>query len=136
MRTWTVRLGLSLMVVVGLWTSRVPAQDRLGPPAPVYTSPGTEYVGPPGQVFVVPTVPFVPDYHPAYPPLYPPPPPPPAKHAVVRFLNHFGMAYEADSFNCTGNFCSEFRWAFGPSRFFFEDRLIPCGQPGADRRNP
>jgi hypothetical protein len=136
MRICTVRLGLSWMVVVGLWTSRMPAQERSSPPAPVYTSPGQEYIGPSGQVFVVPTVPFVPDYHSPYPPLYPPPRPPLARSAVVRTLNHFGMGCEADSFGCTGNFCSEFRWAFGSSRSFFEDRCIPCGQPGADRRNP
>jgi hypothetical protein len=115
MRTWTVRLGLSLMVVVGLWTNRVPAQEL--------------YVAPPTQIFVVPTIPFVPDYHPSYPPpLYPPPRPAPSSHAVVRTLNHFGLACQYDNFSSVGTFHSEARWLFGSSRSFFGDPCIPCTQ--------
>ena len=122
MKTWTVRLGLSLMVVVGLWTSRAPAQ---------------EYVGPPGEVYVVPTVPFVPNYHVAdTAPLPFPPGPPPSTSPLVRTLNFFGMACESDSFGTTGSFQSEFRWMFGSSRNWFGDRCCPCGQPCADRKNP
>ena len=43
MKTWTLRLGLSLMVVVGFWTNPLPA-----------------------QVIVVPTVPYEPDHRPYY----------------------------------------------------------------------
>jgi hypothetical protein len=129
MRTWTVRLGLSLMVVVGLWTSRAPAQENLMPPA-------QECVRPPLYVTVAPTLAFIPDHHPYYVPLSPPPPPCQAKHAVVRVLNHFGMGCQADSFSAVGSFASEFRWAFGSSRSFFEERCCPPGQPCADRRNP
>jgi hypothetical protein len=137
MKTWTVRLGLSLMVAVGLWTNRAPAQERVMPPAHEYGVPPKDCVMPPLQIVVVPTVPFIPDYRPVYPPpLYPPPPPCLAKHAVVRTLNHFGMGCQADSFSSVGSFQSEFRWAFGSSRTFFGDRCIPCGQPGADGRNP
>lgn len=114
MKTWTVRLGLSLMVVVGLWTNRMPAQ---------------ECVMPPPYVVVVPTVPFVPEYHPNYPPpLYPPLHPAPSTCAVVRTLNHFGLACQTDSFSAVGNFASEFRWAFGSSRNFFGEPCIPCTQ--------
>jgi hypothetical protein len=124
MRTWTVRLGLSLMMVVGLWTNRAPAQENVGP------YPST-------QVYVVPTVPVIPEYPPSYPPpLYPRPQSPPSKSPVVRTLNHFGLGCQADSFGSVGSFWSEFRWAYGSSRSFFEERCIPCGQPGADGRNP
>lgn len=121
MKVWIIRFGLSLMMVVGLWTSRAPAQ---------------QCVGNPGEVFVAPTVPFNPDHHPEYPPLALPPKAPPSKCAVVRTLNYFGMGYEADSFNCTGSFMSEMRWIFSSSHVWFEDRSCPCGQPCADRRNP
>lgn len=128
MRTWTVRLGLSLMVVVGLWTNRVPAQESVAPPQ-FYGVPPQPCVMPPPYLVVVPTVPFVPDYHPAYPPLHVPPSPPPSKCAVVRTLNHFGMACHADPWGTTGNFASEFHWAFSSSRQWFGDPCVPCTQP-------
>jgi hypothetical protein len=114
MKTWTVRLGLSLMVVVGLWTNRTPAQEY--------------YVAPPVQVFVVPTIPYEPDRIPYYPPPLYPRPQPPAKHAVIRVLNHVGMACQADNFGAVGNFASEYRWMWGSSRNFFGEVCIPCTQ--------
>ncbi len=92
---------------------------------------------PPPYVVVAPTIPFIPEYHPYYPPfLSPPQHPAPAKHAVVRTLNHFGMACQADSFRSVGSFNSEMRWLFGSSRSFFGEGCCPPGQPCADRRNP
>lgn len=112
MQRWTLRLGLSLMVVVSCWTNGLPAQE----------------------VFVVPTVPYEPAHHPDYPPpLYPRQQPDPAKHLPIRVLNHFDLACKYDSWDATGTFHSEMRWLFGSSRSFFGDRCFPC-QPCAERR--
>jgi hypothetical protein len=112
MKQWTLRLGLSLMVVVSVWTTRLPAQE----------------------LFVVPAVPYEPAHHPEYPPaIYPKPLPAPAKHLTTRVLNHFNMGCQADPWGTTGNFCSEARWIYGSSRSFFGETCVP-NQPCADRR--
>ncbi len=118
MKTWTVRLGLSLMVVVGLWTNRLPAQ---------------ELIAPPGQVFVVPTTPYEPDRLPYYPsPLTPAPLPAPARLFWTRCLNLVGLACQTDYWGCSTNLPTEIRWVFGSSRNFFGEVCVPC-QHGAER---
>ncbi len=112
MRTTTLRLGLSLMVVLSLWTGRLAAQ----------------------QVYVVPTVPYDPDHHPASPPPLPArPKPEPAKHLYKRVLNHFNLGCQADPWGFTGNFHSEASWMFGSSRSWFMEPCVPT-LPCADRR--
>jgi hypothetical protein len=112
MNKWTVRLGLSLMVVVGLWTSRAPAQQYIPPPD--------------GPVFIVPVTPYEPEHRPYGPTeLSPRPAPAPAKHAVTRVLNHYGLGCQADSFACCGSAHSEFHWVFGSCRTFFGETCYP-----------
>jgi hypothetical protein len=112
MKQRTLRLGLSLMVVVSVWTTRLPAQD----------------------VFVVPAVPYEPAQHPDFPAaIYPRPLPPPAKYLPTRVLNHFNLGCQADPWGTTGNVFSEARWIFGSSRSFFGEKCVPC-QPCADRQ--
>ena len=63
MKTWMLRLGMSLIVVVGFWTNRLPAQE----------------------VLLVPEVPYVPAYHPpANFPFTPRPRPPEIGRASCR----------------------------------------------------
>ena len=100
------------MVVVGIWASRLPAQE----------------------VFVVPAVPYEPALHPPYPaPFIGKLPPQPAKHLYKRALNHFDLGCQPNDWGGTGNFHSEMRWIFGSSRSFFGEPCVP-NQPCADRR--
>src|ERR1051325_6622866 len=105
MRGWKLRLGLSLMVLVGFWTNRLPAQ----------------------QVFVVPTTPYAPAYHPYAPPAFAQPmPPPPADHPVMRILNQHGMGCGVDPFyaNC-GNLRYEMNFMFGSCRSWMGEACPP-----------
>jgi hypothetical protein len=111
MRATALRLGLSLMVVISLWSGRVAAQG----------------------VFVVPTVPYDPDHYPPSLPFAPKPPPPPAKHLYKRVMNHFGMGCQADPWGSVQNFSWEANWMFGSSRSWFFETCTPT-QPCADRR--
>src|SRR5260370_25635384 len=71
MKTWTLRLGLSLMVGIGCWANRLPAQE----------------------ILVVPTVEYEPEHHDPYVfPFGPRPQPAPSKHLVCRALSKHGMA--------------------------------------------
>ncbi len=111
MRTTTLRVGLSLMVVISLWAGRLAAQE----------------------VYVVPTVPFDPDHHAPSPNLIPRPAPPPAKHLYKQVLNHFGMACQPDPWNYPFTFHQEMNWMFGSTRTWFNEPCIPT-LPCAERR--
>ena len=113
MKTWTLRLGLSLMIAVGFWPSQLPAQQ--------YTIPPVQ------EVLVVPTVPYEPAYHPYVPPAFmPAPQPQPANHFLQRSLNSHGLCCQANHpYGCCGNFHSEMRWIFGSCREFFQERCEP-----------
>lgn len=113
MKTWTVRLGLSLMVVVSFWADRLPAQE----------------------VLLVPAIPYEPAHHgsPTYP-LTPRPLPAPADHHLRRMLNSHGMGCQDDLYSPACNsWHYHMRFAFGSCRSFFD---IPCepGQCGKHRR--
>src|SRR5262245_3598590 len=107
MKTWTVRLGLSLMVMIGFWTSRAPAQT-------VAVRPSGE------QVLVVPTTPYEPAHH--YPRLFnaaPPVPPGPASHHLQYLANRHGMGCQSNwNWNCCGNAAFDFHFVFGSCRSF------------------
>src|SRR5687767_7081211 len=111
MQQWTYRLGLSLMVLVGMWTNRLPAQE----------------------IFVVPTTPYAPAHHPYSPPAYAQPiAPPPAKNLITRTLNQHGIGCGVDPFypNC-GNLRYEAYFVFGSCRWFMAESCPPggwCGQ--------
>ena len=100
MTTWTLRLGMSLMVVVAFWADRLPAQE---------------------PVLIVPVVPYEPAHHPTVPPaFYVPPPPTPAPHAVGRMLNNHGINCAVNPFfPACANWHYEVRFAFGSCRSFF-----------------
>ncbi|MSQ97092.1 MAG: hypothetical protein EXR98_21415 [Gemmataceae bacterium] len=110
MQTSTVRLGLSLMVAVAFWVNPLRAQ----------------------QITVVPEVPYQPAYHAYAPPAFAQPKQPaPASHHAQRFLNNHGMSCQTNAFYPTcGNFCYEFRLAFGSCRSFFGESCQP-NQPSA-----
>jgi hypothetical protein len=105
MTTWTVRLGLSLIVVVGFWANRLPAQE----------------------VLVVPLVPYEPALQP--PPSFPfspRPRPAPAPSAVHRCMNKHGVGCAADPYYPTCGSCHyEWNFAFGSCRWFFDQPCIP-----------
>ena len=105
MKTWTVRLGLSLMVIVGFWTNRLPAQE----------------------LFVVPAVPYAPAHHPPSAPAYAPPyMAPPAKHGVTRVLNQHGMCCGVDPFSpACGNLRYELNFIFGSCRWWMQEPCYP-----------
>jgi hypothetical protein len=112
MRTWMLRLGLSLMVVVGFWTNPLPAQE----------------------ILVVPTIPYEPAYQPPMPFPFPPGPRPgPADHHLRRVLNSHGMGCKDDPFYTTcGSLHYELRFIFGSCRSFFSQGCDP-NQPCADK---
>ncbi len=115
---WTVRLGLSLMVVVGMWTNRTPAQQTNREAAPeVLLMPAAKYEPGHQPNFGMP---FVPKTHPQS-----------ANHAVRRTLNNHGLGCENDSFfaGCA-NWRYEARFIFGSCRSFFGESCPPgslCG---------
>ncbi len=118
MRAWTTRFGLSLMVVVGMWTNRMPAQQSYLESAP--------------QVLLVPSA----QYEPAHQPnagmaLAQKTYPQPANHAVRRVLNNHGMGCANDPFyGACVNWRYEARFMFGSCRSFFGETCPPgslCG---------
>src|SRR5213083_877071 len=114
MRTRTIWLGLSLMVALGFWADRLPAQ--------------TVMVGPSGeQVFVVPTVPYEPALIPPIPSsLEPPPPPGPARHRLQRLLNQHGLGCESNApWGACGNIHYDYHFIFGSCRTFFRELCEP-----------
>ena len=102
MTTWTVRLGLSLMVVIGFWTNRLPAQE----------------------VLLVPYVPYEPALQP--PPSYPYHVRPLAASdkALHRAFNKHGMCCADDGYYriCAG-WRYEAHFVFGSCNWFFGQ---PC----------
>jgi hypothetical protein len=110
MKTGTLRLGLSLMVVIGCWANQLPAQE----------------------ILVVPTVEYEPEHHePRGLPLPPRPQPAPANHLVCRVLNSHGMACQADPYTiAASSWHYEMRFVFGSSRWFLAQPCVPgkcCG---------
>jgi hypothetical protein len=113
MQRSTIRLGLSLMVVVGFWTNRLPAQD----------------------IFVVPVTPYAPAYHPYSPPaFFSPPPPPPANHGLKQCLNKYGMHCTVDPFYpVCGNWRYEANFIFGSCRYWMGEGCAPI--PGHGQKH-
>jgi hypothetical protein len=110
MKTWTVRLGLSLMVVIGCWANRLPAQE----------------------ILVVPTVEYEPAHHEPFTfPFAPRPQPAPANHVVCRALNSHGMGCQEDPYTiAASSWRYEMRFIFGSSRWFLAQPCVPgqcCG---------
>lgn len=114
MRTNTVRIGLSLMVVLSFNVDRLPAQV-------VTMAPGGE------QILVVPTVPYEPAYIPtAGSPFAFPPPPPPGKHRLQTAFNQHGMCCESNTpWGACGNFWYDYYFIFGSCRSFFGEPCYP-----------
>src|SRR5688572_600023 len=129
-----LRVGLSLIVAVGLWASRLPAQAPIPIPPPIQIPPpivqkapmAPGYLTPyPPHVLVVPYVPYEPAHHPySDAALVPPLQPPPGKHCLQRMFNSHGMGCQANP-DGTGNLHSEFRFVFGSSRWFFGESCWP-----------
>ncbi len=112
MKIGMIRLGLSLMVVVGFWTNRLPAQE----------------------VFLVPETHYEPDHQPPSPGFMPRPKPAPADHPARRAANHFGVGCTDDPYYpICGSWRYEVRFIFGSCHTFFEQPCAPF-QPCADRR--
>ncbi len=132
MKRWTLRLGLSLMVVVGICTSRLPAQEPL--PAPGNNNGKIHEVEIIPELPIVPIVPYEPATHPPFgSPLVPKQAPTPGKYFYQRALNHFNLGCQADPWGAVQNFHWEMHWMFGSSRWFFGESCAP-NQPCADRR--
>lgn len=134
MRQWTLRLGLSLMVVVGFWTSQSPAQEPIPQPkkAPVQVLPPPALqplpvYGP--HVFVVPVTPYEPAHHPELPPAFAPRLPAPlANGHITRTLNNCGIGCGMDPFySACSNLHYELYFAFGSCRWFFNESCPPYG---------
>ena len=113
MKIGMMRLGMSLMLVVGFWTNRLPAQE----------------------IFVVPEVFYEPARPGPTPLILPRPLPTPADHLARRAVNHCGVGCQDDPYYPTcGSWRYEARFIFGSCRSFFEQPCAPF-QPCADRRN-
>jgi len=112
MKTEALRLGLSLMIVIGCWADRLPAQVIL----------------PAQEILVVPTVEYEPDHHPPQGfPLAPLPQRAPANSVVCRALNSHGMACQWDPYTiAASNLHYELRFVFGSSRWFLALPCVPC----------
>lgn len=111
MKTWTLRLGLSLMVAMGFWANRLPAQT-------ITVAPGGE------QVFVVPVVPYEPALIYPYPsPLAEKMPPELARHRLQYLMNQHGVSCKSNSpWGACGNLHYDFNFIFGSCRWFFSER--------------
>lgn len=117
MKTSTVRLGLSLMIVLGFWSNGALAQE----------------------VFVVPSIPYEPARH--GPPTYPfaqRAHPAPADHWLLRAANNHGVGCKTDPYipACT-DFHHTMRFAFSSCRYFFDQKCEPnqfCGDKHRLRR--
>ena len=113
MPTWTLRLGMSLMVVLCFWADRLHAQVTIAPPGE--------------QVFVVPTVPYEPArLYPGGSVYLPPPPMPPANHRVQHLFNQHGMGCQSNApWGACGNYHYDFFFIFGSCRSFFGEGCAP-----------
>ena len=117
----SVRLGLSLMVMLSVWTHGLPAQELIGVPPPRAW-----------LVFVVPTIPYEPEHlDPLLPPYEPPPAPGTARHRLMQLMKQHGYACGTDNGWGCGNFTYEMYFFFGSCREFFGQRCDAC-----QRRNP
>src|SRR5262245_24664778 len=107
MKKGMMRLGLSLMIVLGFWANRLPAQEML---------------------LVVPTIPYEPAMHPpANYPYLARPQPPRSESTLHRVLNGHGMACGVDWYSMPcGNFHYELNFVFGSCRYFFGDSCPSC----------
>ena len=106
MKTWTLRLGMSLMVVVAFGANGLLAQEA---------------------VLIVPVVPYEPAHHPYVPAaLSAPSRPAPASHGVQRALNSHGVGCGIVPFYpACGNLHYETRFIFGSCRSFFGESCPP-----------
>jgi hypothetical protein len=106
MQTWTLRLGLSLIVVVGYWTHRLPAQE----------------------ILIVPEIRYEPAHHaPAPFPFAPRPVSAPADHFGQRCLNKHGVGCKDDPYApACSSLHYELRFMFGSCRSFFEQPCAPA----------
>jgi hypothetical protein len=105
MKTWMLRFGLSLMIVVGFWANRLPAQE----------------------ILLVPEVHYEPASHPqeAFP-FTRRPQAPPADHLARRLLNSHGMGCQADLYAVApSSWRYEYAFAFSSSRNFFGYPCVP-----------
>jgi hypothetical protein len=128
MKTWNLRLGLSLLLVVGFWSSRLPAQEPIPQPKAI-----PNQTPQPVQILVMPSVEYAPAYVPSSPPAFALPPQyPPSDHHLKRFLNNHGMGCGVNQYPTCGNWRYEARFIFGSCRSFFNDSCPPgspfCGQ--------
>jgi hypothetical protein len=117
MKEWTLRLGMSLIVMIGVWPNPVPAQEYLHFPKP------SEWP----EVLVIPTLFWEPDLHPPYPlTLEAAPPPPPSQKLCRRLFNHFGMACGVNEDIIGGNVFEHTHLVYGSSHDFFREPCAPC----------
>lgn len=98
-----LRLGLSLIVTIGISVGGVSAQVLLVPEAP---------------------------YEPAYPaprqaPYAPPIQYPQSPYGFHRMLNSHGMGCQTDPWGSCANFHTDFRFIFGSCRDFFGEGCMP-----------
>jgi hypothetical protein len=103
MKRSTIRLGLSLMLAMGWWVQRLPAQTPAAPlpahSAPCHCASVLDPDAPPG---------------------------PQRKTFTVRALNHFGLCCASSHNQPTcGNLHSELTFIFGSCRQFFGEPCLP-----------
>jgi hypothetical protein len=103
MRQGSIRLGLSLLVVLGFWANDLPAQG----------------------VLIVPATPYEPAHQPYAPtPLLSRPRPAPSPYPLHRALNNHGLGCGIDPYYVPcGNLHYELNFIFGSCRSFFSE---PC----------
>ena len=120
MRQWTIRIGLSLLVVLGFWANDLPAQQQIYLPAQP-------------QIFVIPTVPYEPAHQPYGPtPLAARPVPPPSQYPLHRSANNHGLGCGMDPwYSQCGNLHYEARFVFSSCRWFFNETCPPGGFCGS-----
>ncbi len=116
MKRCTVRLGLSLILAMGWWVQRLPAQTPI-PPAPVAPAQapccgGAESSMPPG-----------------------PDQPGPYKSPLRQWLNHCGVGcWTSHNSPGCGSLHSTLTFVFGSCRSFFGEPCLAPPPPGAPRR--
>jgi hypothetical protein len=144
MKNCSMRLGLSLMVMVSVWTHGLSAQEKIAPP----NGPAPEMIGPPPTpaligvpppnswaLFVVPEIPYDIDHHdPLPPPFELPPPPGSARHRLMQLMNQQGYGCTANNGWGCSNTCYDLHFFFGSCRDFFGERCDACQLP--KRQNP
>jgi hypothetical protein len=114
MQIWTVRLGMSLMVMGAFWLNPALAQE---------------------QILVVPEIPYEPERHPYTPAAFGQrEQPAQSPYLVHRALNKHGMGCQTDPYYplCAG-WRYEANFIFGSCRSFFGESCPP-NQPCAHRR--